>query len=384
MKKKLFPLILLFIGSSLSAQQDVFALTGKKTPSIQFNDFRTLDVTHGKSGDIIFGVDSQAKVFSQAKKSIITEDKNALGNSQSTSLAALALELKTQNLVYMPMYSSNIYVYNPKTKQTQLIENNIARVSTCDINSHITRMATGYDGHIYALNNSGTQFLQISKKGEEYSVKDLGIIQDDVSNGKNSFTSIETGFGGDMIVDAENNFYVFASSGNIFKIDIRELRAKFIGKISGLPENYSVNGAAVNSTGKITIASAKGDSLYEVNMQNLWATKIAGDSDFHIYDLASPYFYNDKVVKQELASQVDIYPTRLENGILNIKLNDKASKFNIKINVFDGAGKNVYSQQLKTNDRVVDLKELVSGMYIVTLTEESGNILLSKKIIVSK
>ena len=58
----------------------------------------------------------------------------------------------------MPMFSSNIYILNPKTKEITLVENNIARVSSCDINSHITRMATGYNGNIYAVNNAGTQF----------------------------------------------------------------------------------------------------------------------------------------------------------------------------------------------------------------------------------
>jgi hypothetical protein len=35
--------------------------------------------------------------------------------------------------------------------------------------------------------------LQISRKGNQYVVNDLGIIKDDASNGKNSFTTIETG-----------------------------------------------------------------------------------------------------------------------------------------------------------------------------------------------
>jgi len=37
--------------------------------------------------------------------------------------------------------------------------------------------------------------LQISKKNGQYSVLDLGIVKDAASNGKNSFTAMETGFG---------------------------------------------------------------------------------------------------------------------------------------------------------------------------------------------
>lgn len=43
MKKHLFPLFLLLIGANASAQQDFFALVGKETPNIIFNDFRAID-----------------------------------------------------------------------------------------------------------------------------------------------------------------------------------------------------------------------------------------------------------------------------------------------------------------------------------------------------
>ncbi|WP_435525595.1 hypothetical protein [Chryseobacterium indoltheticum] len=163
MKKHLFPIILLLLGNTISAQQDFFALAGKDSPRIEFNDFRSMNAD-GTSGESIFGVSSEAKVVSQSRKAAITEDKNSYNHAQSMNLAALALDSSGNNLVYMPMFSSNIYVLNQKTKEITLVENNVARVTSCDINSHITRMATGYDGNIYAINNAGTQFIQIGKK----------------------------------------------------------------------------------------------------------------------------------------------------------------------------------------------------------------------------
>ncbi|WP_326982367.1 T9SS type A sorting domain-containing protein [Chryseobacterium sp. MYb264] len=388
MKKHLFPLFLLLIGANVSAQQDFFALVGKDTPSITFNDFRAIDVENGTSGEKIFTSDSSAKVFSQTNRGVVTEDKNTYNNSQATTMATLAYDSFNNNLVYMPMFSSNIYVLNAKTKEITLVENNVARVTSCDINSHITRMATGYDGNIYAINNSGTQFLQISKKGSQYVVNDLGIIKDDASNGKNSFTAIETGFGGDMIADAENNFYVFATSGNVFKVSTKELKAKFIGKISGIPENYSVNGSAVNSKGKVVIASAKGAPLYEVELNTLQAKQIAGEQNLHIYDLASKYFANDKAVSNTALANLDIYPTRVDEKVINVNVNDRSVKGNIKMNVFDLSGKNVMKQNLSVKDgslnQQVYLKNLVTGAYLVSITDESGKILLNKKILVTE
>ncbi|MDR6405185.1 MULTISPECIES: T9SS type A sorting domain-containing protein [Chryseobacterium] len=387
MKKLLFPLFLLLVGANVNAQQDFFALVGKDTPSIIFNDFRAIDATNGTSGEKIFTSDFSAKVFSQTRNGSVTEDKSSYNNSQAINMATLAYDFNN-NLVYMPMFSSNIYVLNAKTKDITLVENTVARVTSCDINSHMTRMATGYDGNIYAINNAGTQFLQISKKGNQYVVNDLGIIKDDISNGKNSFTKIETGFGGDMIADADHNFYVFSAYGNVFKISTKELKAKFVGKISGIPENYSVNGSAVNAKGNVVIASAKGAPMYEVDLNTLQAKQIGGEQNLHIYDLASKYFANDKAVSNNVFANLDIYPTRVDEQFININVNDKTVKGNIKFNVFDLSGKNVMTQNLSVKEgslnQQVYLKNLVTGAYLVSITDESGKILLNKKILVTE
>ncbi|EJL76063.1 T9SS type A sorting domain-containing protein [Chryseobacterium populi] len=388
MKKHLFPLFLLFLGSSAYAQQDFFALTGKDTPSIIFNDFRAIDAVNGISGESILTADSPAKVFSQSRNSSVNEDRNSYNHSQSATMATLAYDASDNNLVYMPMFSSNIYVLNSKTKEIALIENTVARVTSCDINSHMTRMAAGYDGNVYAINNAGTQFLQISKKNNQYQVNDLGIIKDDASNGKNSFTTIETGFGGDMIADADNNFYVFSTSGNVFKVLTKELKAKFVGKISGIPENYSVNGAAVNSKGKVVIASAKGAPLYEMDLETLHAKQLPGNLSLHIYDLASKYFANDRAASANPLVNLDIYPTKVDEGFINVNINDKSVKGNLKLSVFDISGKNVMKQDLPVKggslQQEIYLKNLVNGAYVVSITDESGRILLNKKILVTK
>lgn len=388
MKKHLFPLFLLLLGANAQAQQDFFAITGKDTQSIIFNDFRVIDVANGTSGEKIFTADTSAKVYSQGRKAVVAEDKNSYSNSQAMTMAALAYDPSNNNLVYMPMFSSNIYVLKPQTKEITLVENNVARVSSCDINSHITRMATGYNGNIYAVNNAGTQFLEISRKNGQYAVTDLGIIKDDVSNGKNSFTAIETGFGGDMIADTDNNFYIFSASGNVFKVSTKELKAKFVGKITGIPDNYSVNGSAVNAQGKVVIASAKGDSLYEVDVQTLQAKQLPGEKGLHIYDLASKYFVNEKTSVSNTLTNVDIYPTRVDEHFVNVHIDNKNVKGNVKLNVFDMSGKNVMNQNLFVKngslDQKIDLKELVTGAYIINLNDESGKVIFNKKVLITK
>lgn len=387
MKKHLLPILFIFAAHSVSAQQDFFALTGKDSPRIEFNDFRAMN-EDGTSGKILLESTTSTNVISQSKKSAVTEDKNSYHNAQATNLAALAYDLSGNSLVYMPMFSSNVYILNQNTKEITLIENSVAKVTPCDINSHITRMATGYDGNIYAINNAGTQFIQISKKNGEYSVKDLGIIKDDVSNGKNSFTAIESGFGGDMIADADNNFYVFSVSGNIFKISPKELTAKFIGKISGLPENYSVNGAAVNAKGNIVIASAKGAPLYELSLKNLEAKQLPGEQNLHIYDLASRYFVNDRVTATQVMANIDVFPTKIEDQSFTVNVNDKNIQGNIKLAVLDASGKVIFNTNLFVKggnlSQQINLRNVPTGAYLVNINNEKGKVLLSKKILVTK
>ncbi|MDR6547586.1 hypothetical protein J2810_003671 [Chryseobacterium rhizosphaerae] len=388
MKKHLLPLFVLLLGMNVHAQQDFFAITGKDTQSINFNDFRVIDPASGLSGEKVFTAESSAKVFSQTRKAKVTEDRNSSHNSQAATMAALAYNSSNNNLVYIPMFSSNVYILHPETKEITLIENNIGKASSCDINSHITRMTVGYDGNIYAVNNAGTQFLQITNKNGQYEVNDLGIIKDDSSNGKNSFTAIETGFGGDMIADTDNNFYIFAASGNVFKVSIKELKAKFIGKIAGIPDNYSVNGSAVNAKGKVVIASAKGAPLYEVDLGTLQAQQIPGEQNLHIYDLASKYFANDKASSVNTLANIDVYPTRVNEHYVNVYMNNKNSKGTIHFNVFDISGKKVMTESLNVKEGSLQdkvyFKNLVSGAYIISIVDASGKILLNKKILVTE
>lgn len=126
-------------------------LPEKKLPVLFSSDFRVMDAVNGTSGEKLFSADAAAKVFSQERKGNVSEDKNSYNHSQSGSMAALAYDPMNNNLVYMPMFSSNIYILNAKTKEITLVENTVTKVTSCDINSHITRMTAGYDGNIYAL-----------------------------------------------------------------------------------------------------------------------------------------------------------------------------------------------------------------------------------------
>lgn len=163
------------------------------------------------------------------------------------------------------------------------------------------------------------------------------------------------------------------------------MTAQFIGKTSGLPENYSVNGAAVNSQGNVVVASAKGEQMYEVAIKDLQAKPIAGNLKLPIYDLASPFLIGEKL-NLVSATGSDIYPTKVTEDQINVRIDGKKLHGNISVEVYDFSGVRILQKTLsniqKINPQSVDLNNLKSGIYVVSVLDQNGQVLLSKKIYV--
>ena len=387
MKKFLLPVLFAFTAIQTNAQE-IFAITGKQVPQIVFNDLRALDLNKGTSGEIFFTAESSSKIFSQTLQANFEEIKNSASNAQTPSMASLAFDKTNNSLVFVPMFSSNVYVMNMRTKQITLVENNAVKSVQCNVDSHITRMAATKDGSIYAMSNSGSQLIKISSDNGRYAVQDLGAIKDISANTEMSLSKMVTGYGGDMIADADGNLYVFSAFNNVFKIDVRNLTSEFMGTISGLPEKYTVNGAAVNLDGNVIVGNARGEGLYEINFKTLEAKGIAGDFKMPVYDLASPYFLNDNTASTttNVYTGIEIYPTKVNQQFFNIKINNEKVKGNLKVELADYMGNKLMKQNINVvrnnSEFKIDLNKYNAGIYIVNLSDSNGNTIYSTKIVI--
>ncbi|WP_312766626.1 T9SS type A sorting domain-containing protein [Epilithonimonas sp.] len=382
MKKTLSSLLMLSIGTLAFGQQDLLALTGKETSNIVFQDFRALDSRKGMTQKVILSASEQPIVFSTKQNREITEDKKSNGNALANQMATLAVDSRG-NLIYMPLFSSNIYVLDSKTKNVILVENNLSNPTSCDTGSQFSRMTIGTDGNVYALSNSGAQLLKVFYKDGKYSVTDLGIVKDDSGNGENLLSKMQTGFGGDMIADDNNNFYIFSAFGSVFKMSLNDMKAKFIGKIKSLPNNFSINGVAVNSEGKIILASAKGGVFHTLNLETLQAEKMNNNLDMPVYDLGSSYVLKSNKVAIDI-NKNDIYPTKVSEGFVNVRIANN-QKGNANVKVYNASGNLVYNQtitNISNSENRIGLDKLISGVYVVNVESENGKTIVSKKIIV--
>ena len=161
------------------------------------------------------------------------------------------------------------------------------------------------------------------------------------------------------------------------------MTAKFIGKISGLPENYSVNGAAVNANGNVVVASAKGEPMYEVGVTDLQAKPIAGNLKLPVYDLASPYLIGERLTLVSATGSA-IYPTKVTEDYFNVRIDDKKMNGNISVEVYDFSGVQILQKTLsniqKNNPQRIGLNNLKSGIYVVSVLAQNGKVILSQKI----
>lgn len=369
MKTILFS-FLCFVFVSLQAQNNILALAGENEQGINFKG--------------IENISTQKSIF---QTSSLGDLKNAqftyvnavydLPNSKFT--ASLATD-NNGHVYFMPMISSNIFVMK-NGKINQLVNNNQIHVVTSNEGTFFTRMTLASDQNIYALNNDGSELIQINTANNV--VTNLGAVQ---TKSKESISDKNFGWGGDMIADNRGDLYVISAMAHIFKVNISTLQSEYIGKISGLPNNFTTNGAAVLEDGRILLASSKGNGMYAISLNNLRATPYS-QYNTPVYDLASPYFVSSSLQEEVIhtAAGITLYPTVVSEKKINL-ISDKNLR-NAKVEVYNLSSMKVaeFSVNLQEKEESnFSLKQLRPNIYIVKVIDSNGLEVLNQKITVVK
>jgi hypothetical protein len=200
-------------------------------------------------------------------KSAVSVRTLANGNDLplNSGVAALAFDPNHNRLYFSTMFTGDIRYISLKENnsyyQVGNVFSSIPQPNNVPINSNnqgpvITRMTVGADGNVYGLSNNGDAFFRVSTQSKKATIENLGKLSDDPSNNGMSIHTSCSSWGGDMIAAADGSIYVFSMYQHIFQVNPTTRVAKYIGKIEGLPANFSVNGAAVNEEGGIVLSSA--------------------------------------------------------------------------------------------------------------------------------
>ena len=398
-----------FIATSFTAMaQDAgktFAITGDGNHDFMWMNIRQVDITSGKIVQDIYQREKTAFVMMDAG----SKTKSLVQQGPTETMVAAAAYDKNQNkLFFTPMRVGELRWLDLNAKgdaqKYYTVTSSLLNSNTAiqDEANHFTRMVIAADGNGYALNNDGSRLVKFTT-GKKVTITDLGPVVDDESNKSISVKNKCTSWGGDMIADAYNKLYIISANHYVFVLDVETRVAKQIGYITGLPANYSTNGAAVDKDGNIVVASANTFAgYYKFSLKDFVATFIEGsDMVYNASDLANgnllyqkeadaakTYAVADfKPVVPVLTNEAHIFPNPVTNNEFNIYFEGQvAGKYNVTIT--DLSGKPLMNRVIivgsaKTQVETVPLnRSMAKGMYMVKVTDANNKFIFTERIIV--
>lgn len=400
--------VVLFVVAATAQKKPslAFAITSSEKGTYQWADVKLVDVNTGELVRTVFDNKQAAsayKVFhARSGRELAIKDAQGRVNNQNalpfnTMSAALAYDKKHNRLYYTPMFINQLRYIDLSAKEPSIYYyENESLSAVADISqegNHITRMVIGADGNGYAVSNDGNHFIRFGT-GKNAVIDDLGVLTDDPKNAV-SVHDKKTSWGGDMVADAFGNLYIVSAFHHVFKVNTRDKVAKHLGQISGLPVNFTTNGAVVDDEGDLVVGSANStDNYYKVNMNTWEAARLEnGNKVFNASDLANgnlafepkqqARFMERAVVRNDKFS---LYPNPVTTGRFRVSFMSKDfGRYDIV--VVDVQGRLIAQKTVSiTNEgqtAEMDLRNSLSnGTYLVKVLNNGKKTVYADKIVV--
>jgi hypothetical protein len=320
-----------------------------------------------------------------------------------SGVAALAYDQQHDRLYFATMFTQQLrYVelsdreagryYDAANLTTIFKSKQPLQVSAEQQGPVVTRMTIGGDGYGYGLSNDGQSFFRftLDKKTQ---VTALGSLLDDEKNGGVSVHNACSSWGGDIIASEQGDLYLFTMRQLVFKINPATRIATYLGTITGLDNNFTINGAAVNDDGKVLLSTAAyaGSRGILSDMNNLVAVEEKGADYYNASDLASSnLLFSKKATKEIIAAtgnqnDIQLFPNPAVNGFTILQF-EKSIAGRLNIDVLSGAGSTMIrkpvqitipGQQVKLNTN-----SLAKGLYVIRVVDASRKEIYTNKLVV--
>ena len=369
-----------FIVTALTAAAQnsdrAFAITGDGNQDHIWMNIRQVDLSTGQLSKTIFLRNKSNFTLTDVntKKTVTHSEAENVFMSKDyptgSMVAAAAYDSRNNKLFFAPMRVGELrwVDLNIKNESPQFFTLTSEVLNFGDVNdeaNHITRMVIAADGNGYAITNDGNHFVKFTT-GKKPVITDLGNLIDDENNKTVSIHNKCTSWGGDMLADAFGKLYVISANRNVFIVDINTRIATFKGTITGLPDNYTTNAAAVNSKGDMVVSSANVfEGYFTVKLDELVAAPIEGsDKRYNASDLA-----NGNLLLQKQADAAGKYA---------------GSVIPLLENTFSNSDKRVFPNPVTNSSFAVLFNGFKAGEYNIVLTDISGRSIQSKKAFIGK
>ncbi|MBK8711886.1 MAG: T9SS type A sorting domain-containing protein [Niastella sp.] len=410
--KILLPSLLLF-SLSLSAQKasKTYAITGDGNNDYLWMNIRQVDLNTGTVQKTIF--EKNKTVYSitdvnsrqSVTQSAITDANiyTTRNYPTATFVAAAAFDKRTDKLFFIPMRLNELRWIDVSNQSNDArfysVTSPLLPVSTgTDESNHITRLVIAADGNGYGISNDGNRLIRFST-GKKPVITDMGGLIDAESNQGISIHNKCTSWGGDMVADAYGKLWIISASHHVFEVDMNSRIATHKGAISGLPLNYTTNGAAVNDNGDIVVVSANVFAgYYKINFKDLSAQLIQGsDIKYNASDLANGnlLFQKEADAARKFAifettdlpvSGTKVVPNPVTGNSFKVLFDGSAAGV-YQIAITDIAGRNIQTSRAalakgQQSTTVNLLNKPANGTYFVKVLDENGKVLMTEKIVI--
>jgi hypothetical protein len=364
MRKNLRYTILLLVQSLIvfqaTAQTEKFgyAITDLAQEGKNWVALRRLDFNAVSFSDIVLNGNDNAMSVLDIRGSKFNKVTAARVNNVdpdmpfANGVAAMAYDRNSNRIFYVPMYYDQLRYIDLKTMKVHTTGVGFGTSQEKSVYESITRMVIAGDGFGYALSTDGHHLYKFNTKGNPV-ITDMGSLTDADGNNQLLLDNPCMTAGGDMIADDDNNLYLIAARGYVFRISIKDKMANYLGEIKGMPKEFSANGAAVNHEGKIIVTSSVfKNAMYEVDPTS-WEAKplVAKSGAYNASDLGSS----------------------------NLLVTNKAKTGPAFVNSMKGTVK-IYPNPVRSNNFQVSFTNMEAGDYYLDLTDISGRRVMQKKI----
>jgi hypothetical protein len=319
----------------------------------------------------------------------------------ASMVAAAALDATHNRLYFTPIGFGELRWINLNDRDKSLkvyclTSQAFSNIDTTDEGYNFTRMVIAADGNGYALSNDARSLIRFTT-GSKPAITKLGEVYDNEENPDESIHN-RANWGGDMVADALDNLYVISSTHTVFKINTKTKSSTYLGKIEGLPKNYTSNGAAIDNTGKLVVSSANSpQGYYRVDLVSLQAEKQPAYSQaLSCSDLASSNFAFDRsgersklpIEKLDFAvpaQSVTVFPNPVKQS--NVYVSFKNVGFGAyTLQLVDLEGRTLSQRRVNVSmpgqtENLAISSKLAKGTYFVKILNGSSKIIQTEKIV---
>lgn len=410
---------LAFISSMVFSQapgpNEAFAFTYSVPGSGKIQDIKLVDLHTGIVTRSLYENKQSFRIMSAVTGRLLhTGDQLAANDSLlqplATTVAASAYDEKNNRLYFTPL-GVNQLRYIDLSQPGSTTFNYVdgipfgASRGLFDVPNQITRMTIDAEGIGYALSNDGNHLIRFTTSGKPV-ITDLGAVADNSINQAVSIHTSCTSAGGD-IVSAVNGSLVLVTANNyLFSIDVNSKVATYQGLITGLPQGFTSNGAAVDKNGELIVGCAldvQNNGYYKVDMGTLKAVRAQGKSAFLASsDLANSNILGQVAVAKNTSLQsirpmnatqprnFSIYPNPVRSGLVRMTfINFAKGNYEVQIQDMLGTQINKWSLTIYSAGQVEQFnaklfQATAQGVYIVRVLDKSKQTSISRKVVVIK